>query len=360
MHISELLHPAVLADEVAGRWVRARRHPDLPLTIYNYSKATQYDRRWNGVTRTCRGLVVDDDGLVAARPLPKFHNDDELQAGELPAGPFRVFEKLDGYLLIVFVYDGHLVATTRGSFESPQAQIGRALLTGRYGTGTGPFTAGTTYMFELLVDDGNAIVDYGPDRDLIALTAIDNDSGHETLPGDGLEELGWPVAGEVDVPAGTTVADLHARERDNAEGYVVRYGDGRRVKVKFAGYRRRARARQGLTARNIWLAWWEQRLGQMVEDVPDEDHETIHKVVDQIETVAAEAVHRAEVLADRYDHVPVAELAAHMQSDQVPKTYHGLVFQLRHGKPVDRNVALKNVTEPHADELPTVESLPPA
>ena len=65
-------------------------HPTLPLSIWNYSRTCQYDRLWDDVTLNCRGLVLDNEGNVIAKPFPKFFNYEEHTAEEIPNELFEV------------------------------------------------------------------------------------------------------------------------------------------------------------------------------------------------------------------------------------------------------------------------------
>ena len=46
-----------------------RRHPSLPLNIMVYTPKAKFERRWTKELLMARGLVVDDDGTILARPL---------------------------------------------------------------------------------------------------------------------------------------------------------------------------------------------------------------------------------------------------------------------------------------------------
>ncbi|GIH79629.1 hypothetical protein [Planobispora longispora] len=70
LHVSALFGPAALTEAVGRGLVREQAHPELPLRILNYTEKAQAERAWNEVTLACRGLIVDDDGRVVARPFP--------------------------------------------------------------------------------------------------------------------------------------------------------------------------------------------------------------------------------------------------------------------------------------------------
>ncbi len=92
--------------------LKSQRHPTLPLTIFNYTDKTKITKVWNDVTRMCRGLVVDDDGHVAARSFPAFFNIEEKRHRGTPE--FVIQEKLDGSLVLLFHHAGTWVVASRG------------------------------------------------------------------------------------------------------------------------------------------------------------------------------------------------------------------------------------------------------
>jgi hypothetical protein len=95
----------ILYDYVAKGLVVGQSHATLPLAIFNYSRTCQYDRLWDEVTLNCRGLILDTEGNVIAKPFPKFFNMEELSDSEIPKEAFEVFEKMDGSLGIFFHYN---------------------------------------------------------------------------------------------------------------------------------------------------------------------------------------------------------------------------------------------------------------
>jgi RNA ligase len=118
----------ILNDYIGRGLIVKQEHPTLPLSIYNYSRTCQYDRLWDAVTLDCRGLVLDNEGNVVAKPFPKFFNMEELSDSEIPNESFEVFEKMDGSCIICFYYNDEWIRATRGSFISEQAIMANKLL----------------------------------------------------------------------------------------------------------------------------------------------------------------------------------------------------------------------------------------
>jgi RNA ligase len=100
---------------VADGWLRSQRHPEADLWIYNYTERTQYENYWTPETLACRGLILDAESRVVARPFAKFLNYGTPQAADLPAEPFTVTEKIDGSLGILYYLGGQPCIATRGA-----------------------------------------------------------------------------------------------------------------------------------------------------------------------------------------------------------------------------------------------------
>jgi RNA ligase len=99
LHLRDLFSDSDLAEVIDAGLVRKQSHPELPLFILNYTASCQYSRSWNHVTKQCRGLIVDGNGFVVARPWPKFFNYGEHEEGAFDLNaPAVVTDKLDGSL----------------------------------------------------------------------------------------------------------------------------------------------------------------------------------------------------------------------------------------------------------------------
>ena len=254
-------------DKLVGEgWLISQVHPTLDLTIYNYSQKTQYERMWNEETLSCRGLVLDSLGNVVARPFKKFFNLSEVE-GEIPDLPFEVFEKMDGSLGIFFWYNGNPIFASRGSFTSDQSKVGWEILKGMDYKN---LKRGVTYLFEIIYPENRIVVDYGDTEKLVLLGAIETSTGEE-IPysgiGENLErfELVRKWANK------KSISEL-AKENDLIrEGYVLRFSNGYRVKVKFEEYCRLHKIITNVSNIDIWEKLKDGLpLNEILDKVPDE------------------------------------------------------------------------------------------
>jgi RNA ligase len=261
MKIYDLLDMEMLVHAlIPGGYVRAQTHPVWPdLVILNYTEKCAFERAWNKITSTCRGLIYNvTTGEVLARPFPKFFNYGEPGAPEIPLDTrVEVTDKLDGSLGILYpTPDGEWAVATRGSFDSEQARHATAVWQRRYADQCGrlgmPF-AGVTLLFEIIYPANRIVVDYSDLDDLVLLGAVDIEYGCSFSPYE-TEAFGeWPGPRAVSFGHPTLADALAMKPRPGAEGVVVRrWHSEDRIKLKQDEYVTLHRLITGCTARRLW------------------------------------------------------------------------------------------------------------
>ncbi|GHB08039.1 T4 RnlA family RNA ligase [Streptomyces termitum] len=270
--LDALLPPQELAAALEAGHVTRTSHPELPLSIYTYTRVCQYEGVWNRVTTRCRGLVADDrSGRIVALPLPKFFNVSEHEARlphapALPDEPFEVYEKVDGSLGLVFHYEGRWRVASKGSFTSTQATWAQRRLDA---ADTARLVPGVTYLMEIVYPENRIVVHYGDRRDLVLLAAFGPDGAELGL---GEAAAAWegvgsvvtvhppmPLEALVKLTETNTLPDGSAATGTDAEGFVLRFASGVRAKAKLAEYVRLHKILTGITARDIWRGHGVQR-----------------------------------------------------------------------------------------------------
>ena len=248
-------------------------HPTLPLTIWNYTEKVQYEGLWDEVTLSCRGLVTDDKGNVAARPFRKFFNIEEGK--HIPTSSFDVYEKMDGSLIIVFWYDGGWVVASRGSFTSEQAVAASKIFFDKLDHN---FSIGITYLFEFTAKWNRIVVDYGDEDNLTLLGAIRTDDETEAT----YEQLELIARGaNCDVvkryDGVKDYSTLKGIIKDNQEGFVIRFSNGDRMKIKGEEYLRLHKIMTNLSTTAIWeVLSTGGNMDDLLKDVPDEFYSKIN------------------------------------------------------------------------------------
>lgn len=235
-----------------GRLI-SQTHPEYPYRIYKYSILTQYRKDWDEVTMAARGLIVNHEtGEIVARPFEKFFNHNEgLTPEEDLTGPFRVAEKMDGSLGILYAApDGELEITTSGGFSAVQAKVASEIYQAKYNGNWEP-NPELTYMYEIIYPSNRIVVDYHEERDIYLLGAVNKGTGR-SVPLEEITEWKWKRAKEYDnfdnLTAVVNAPDPGIKE----EGYVVHFlNSDRRIKFKHQEYLQVHRIATGVNSRRI-------------------------------------------------------------------------------------------------------------
>jgi len=258
-----------LADANAKGLVYSRLDAATGLRLYVYTSRTVFEDAWDEVTMLARGLVLDERaGQVVATPFPKFFNAGEKR-GDIPALSFEAFEKLDGSLIVIFHAAGKWRCITKGAWDSPQAIWAQAQIDAM---DLSPLSVGTTYLAEAISPENRIVVAY--ERPELVLLAAYDEAGRE-LGYDEVtataEALRWRAAARQGFGSMAELMTHTLALPRSSEGYVVRFEDGTRLKLKGAEYRRI----HALISRCTPLAMWEAMvagddLRGIKRDLPEE------------------------------------------------------------------------------------------
>ena len=287
-----------LTQYIAERKIVCNKHPTADLYIYNYTPTVQYEGLWDEVTMACRGLILDGNGAVVARPFKKFFNFGESAAPIAPSEPFEVFEKMDGSLGILYwLHDVPYIAS-RGSFTSEQALRATHILHTRYAHVYTLLDKSKTYLFEIIYPENRIVVDYGSTEDLVLLAIIDNESGAD----EALQDIGFQLVAKHDGVKDIQV--LKSLYSDNREGFVLKFQNGVRLKVKFEEYVRLHRIVTQISTTDIWEHLKNKLpFDDILDRVPDEFYDWVKKTIADLNSeyakVEAECKVNFVVLEDR-------------------------------------------------------------
>lgn len=282
-------------------YLSKRKHPDSDLFILNYTAKTQYEQYWNSITLKCRGLIVDSSGLIKAHCFPKFFNFEEC-LNEIESRrnlSFVVSEKMDGSLGILYWLKDKPFIATRGSFDSDQAVKATEILHDRYYRN---LDKRYTYLVEIIYPQNRICVDYGDLEELFFLSAYNNETGEEQIP----ETQPFPVAKQHHTDLDfKSMKELNCTNR---EGFVIRFEDGYRFKIKFEEYRRLHDLIFSISSKGIWKAL-KDNSSIPLEKLPDEVYDWIKKTEKELKTSYAILNQQAENEFKKIQHLPRKEFA---------------------------------------------------
>jgi RNA ligase len=264
----DTLYSGLMAEVAAGN-VSTVQGPD-GLVLFSYTIDCQFGNKWNVFSLIARGLILDPaNKQVVATPFPKFFNHGELPVhfpnGKVstytPDGPFTVTEKMDGSLGIIFNYKGKVYACTRGSFQSDQAQWAKAQLERNIETihrkndrmRIGMPIEGYTYLVEIIYPENRIVVPY--DFSGLVLLAIYDPKGHELLGDDLMMEANAMALRQAATHSFNSLDEMIEAAKGlpcYKEGWVIRFDNGYRVKIKGDEYCRVHRLVSNVTPNRVW------------------------------------------------------------------------------------------------------------
>ena len=238
------------------------------LIILNYTAEAQYEGGWNKYEKVCRGLILNRvTGEVVACPFNRFPNwGEETTTADL----VEVTEKLDGSLAILHRVDGDYRIATRGAFHSDQAEWATAFLR-RYDLSKLP--ANYTLLFEIIYPDNRIVIDYKGTEALILIGCRDRWTGRD-FPYKRFskiaQEFGLALSTICNFTSPEEVIEIAKGLDANHEGYVMRFADGKRFKVKGDAYRAVHRILSNLTFKAILEQAANETLSIYITHIPDE------------------------------------------------------------------------------------------
>ena len=249
--------------------LKSQAHPNKDLVIWNYDQKVQIHGEWDDITLKCRGLVTNCDGKIIARSFDKFFNVEENR--HRATEDFEVYAKEDGSLGLIFYHEGVWETASRGSFVSDQAKQARAMFDANIDKAQLDETL--TYVVEIIYPENRIVVDYSTRRSLVFLSAF-RPSGEEVIVDrDALISAGFEIVQRYDFE---DFKDLKALNWDNSEGFVVRFSNGDRVKIKFEQYLAVHRAVTNLNSTTLfeWFKDDSATLEERLKQIPDEFYES--------------------------------------------------------------------------------------
>lgn len=318
----------LLNSYVERRLITRRPHPTADLYVWNYTPIVQFGKSWDEVTTMCRGLITDFEGNIVARGFKKFwnwqeHQGEDSKLPKLPFEDFRVYDKLDGSLGILYQIDGKPYLATRGSFESDQAKAGTKILHEKYGGYK--FDPNLSYLFEILVPENRIVVNYGDRRDIVLLAILDTTSGQDVDP---TGSYPFPVVESYPMQP---LESLLKVSRDNSEGFVIQYQpSGVRTKIKHADYLRLHKLLTNVSNKSIWEALKAHTdMNELLDNVPDEFASFVNQTIADLTSRQRSLLDEATQVFNRLAMSERREIALALKDN---KTVMSMVFAMLDGK----------------------------
>jgi RNA ligase len=274
-------------NEIELGYINANYHPeDNNLVILNYNEMATYEKRWNKYTMSARGLILDltdviNNGIIyiLAKPFEKFPNygtneiegyEDDIDWNEIDS----VMEKMDGSLGISYIFNGEVRFATRGSFNSEQALMATKMWREQYGEANTKYFRifednYPTLLVEIIYPENRIVVDYKGESKLVLLGVY----GKSDAPYHIVSQLSRYLRIPVTQRYNFTLEEMLQKKKEisaNEEGWIVRFSNGKRLKIKGDEYIQVHRVIHGLSDKAKVQAWAEGRMNDYIMMLPEE------------------------------------------------------------------------------------------
>jgi len=244
-------------EKLAGQGlIRTDRLDDL--TVYTYTDKAVHERLWDKypVLRESRGHIFNTKTKeCVAYTFPKFFNlneNEETQNDKLPwKDGYTILEKVDGWLGTLYRHKGKFKVASRGSFKSDGAVWATQWL--EENIDLSKLDDEITLVFEIVSPITKIIVDYKM-QGLFLLSAFNRHSGQE-LSSSETKKLGLKFGffiPETYTDINQCFELMKSKPGNEIEGFVIRFKNNMRVKIKSEDYFRMSKLVKSITPLSIW------------------------------------------------------------------------------------------------------------
>lgn len=276
------------------------------LVLYNYNDLCTYDCAWNDVTIWSRGIIFNrNTGAIVAAPFSKFFNYAELertpnkniegydQLNKIKEQlfkniqnnvPYEVYEKMDGSLGIIYHDNGQWHVATRGSFNSEQAKEAEKMLKD-YDMHL--IDNDLTLLCEIIYPENKIVIDYKDQRKLVLLAANHRVKQTE-LSRFEIENLSTLTGMPICKKYGYTIEQMMELKKTlskDDEGFVIRFEDGLRVKIKGEEYLKVHKMISSVSPLSFWETMKNGRCNvSYLKELPEEFRQEAEDIIKKLES----------------------------------------------------------------------------
>ncbi len=240
---------------------RHNKYPNLVLLRYNQLESPMTEQ----VSCEARGLILDENNnwAVVSRSYNKFWNDTDGHAAKIDWETAKVYEKLDGSLVVLYWYDNHWNVQTSGTPDA-SGEVNQTGITfeqlfwdtwNKLGYRlTDHMSVGLCFVFELLTPENRVVVPHSKPRIVLhgVRSVLPTENYQEFNPEGVAKYYGWEICKSY--PLQTIEQITEAAKNLNpmeCEGYVVRDAQFNRIKIKSPQYVALAHMKDGFSDRRM-------------------------------------------------------------------------------------------------------------
>jgi RNA ligase len=256
--------------------------PDVETDFDEFSSSV--DPNIAKIRRECRGISFDTEtGDIIRRPFFKFFNINEREETQLHNLDFSkehwVDTKLDGSMCSPMVVDDEILWATK--MAAPDFHDLVSAFVDKSDVFYKDFVldcvnAGHTPIFEYMSRKKRIVIDY-PEDALVLLAVRDMVTGqYIDLDKTPAKQYGVPIVEQHSKVTDPKAFMEYVHDLKNAEGFVIRWADGHRVKIKAHEYVQIHKAKEAiLQDRNIVELILDEKLDDIKAHLPAEDRDRL-------------------------------------------------------------------------------------
>ena len=358
-----------LLDEYVERGL-LRKAEDEDLVQYNYSEMVNNcpnGELWDEITMFNRGNIYEKKtGNLIAKAMPKFMNLGQLPEDKqnelISKNIFNLTEKMDGCLGIIYKYKGKIRCNSRGGFNNYVTDKIKELLP-KYAM-KNLLLDNNVLNVEVISPETRIICNYGDTQDLYLITAYSSTLNWKEYDYEQLKMIAailkMPIVQEENM-TWEQLLEWQKTANYEHEGFVIRFPDNERVKIKSEDYLRIAKVRSTLCKHTIWKLMRNDlktynssnELSEYLGRVPDEFIKTANRYVSELQNSLKELEQQVLIIVEAVKNLSNKELAFWFKDN--PNDLQGAVFNYRNGK--DINKVLIDMIEPEGGFEDTVKML---
>lgn len=272
-----LINKEILEGNIYGT-----KHDKLPLIIYNYTRSFQYENKWNNINSLCRALVLDNEGNVVANSIPKFFNIEEHIVDNIYNFdiniPYEVFEKLDGSYIQLFNYNDKWIISSKSSFYSDVCKLANEIFKNKYEKYFKYLDKNNNYIFELIHPENVIVCNYGYEEELYLL-AVRSNLNNKEIDISNYKNY-FKLAPKY---KNLSFSELKNMNTFNKEGFVLKFENNFRVKIKFKDYIELHKIITNISSYNIYEFLKDKKdINVILENCPDEFDKWVKNKIDEI------------------------------------------------------------------------------
>jgi len=323
-------------------FIKAARHTKYPnLVLFKYKNITVNFR--NPCTRQARGIIMDEnnDWNIVSYPYDKFFNYGEKNAATIDWNNIKIYEKLDGCLMILYYYDNSWQVSSSGRPDAngktniQEMSLAEAFWeVWNYLGYNLPTNTDLCYIFELLSDKQPVKIKY-PNNDLYLHGARNIKTLQELEPIPIAITNNWkPIPEHILEPNPNIISFfVNSRSGINYEGLIVCDSKFNRLKIKSRDY---IAMTNSINSNNTRPEEAKERLYQLLVSNNNNDlselcnaFPTLLPLCEEVRELIDKTTKEIQEIYDNIKHLEERKDFAEAVKNN---KYAGLLFLLRSGK----------------------------